>query len=178
MMKHFVIYFYMVQKSLANVLVLEDDAEFIHGDWATRDSIWQKIIRDLPASYDLLFLSGFGAHKRGNKVTNHIYLAQQSAVSSMYLISQKGARNMLRSLPMVAAIDFQMNCKFWLSIKCTTCPQLIFVFSRSDLATDAANWKGNTWMAQLPGFHGPRTVNIELYHTEPFMSNQLEPDNS
>ena len=62
--------------------------------------------------YDLLFLSGFGnMHNRGVKVTDHLYLAQQSRVVSVYLTSQKGARNMLRSLPMVSVIDFQMNCK-------------------------------------------------------------------
>ena len=113
-MKHFVIYFYMIQQSLDNVLVLEDDATFMQSDWTSKDSDWQNIIRDLPPSYDLVLLSAFGnMRKRGKKITNHLYLAQQSRVASMYLISQKGARNMLRSLPMVSVIDFQMNCKLW-----------------------------------------------------------------
>ena len=111
-MKHFVVYFYMVQKSLDNVLILEDDAEFMNSDWTSRNSIWQKIITNLPPSYDLLLLSGFGnKHMIGEKTTEHIYLAQESRTAAMYLTSQKGARNMLRSLPMVSVIDFQMNCK-------------------------------------------------------------------
>ena len=105
-MKHFVIYFYMIQQSLDNVLVLEDDAEFMQSDWTSKDSVWQKIIRDLPPSYDLVLLSAFGnMRKRGKKITDHLYIAQQSRVASMYLISQKGARNMLRSLPMVRYIS-------------------------------------------------------------------------
>ena len=101
----------MVHHSLDNVLVLEDDATFV-SDWTREDSVWQKIVRALPMTYDLLFLSGCcRIHKRGKKITDHLYLAQQSRVSSMYLISQKGARNMLRSLPMVSGIDWHMNCK-------------------------------------------------------------------
>ena len=65
---------------------------------------------DLPADYDILFLSGCcDMHNVGLNVTANLYLAQVSRVSSMYLISQKGARNMLRSFPLVAPIDFQMN---------------------------------------------------------------------
>jgi len=150
-MKHFTAYFYMVQQSLDNVLVLEDDAAFAQSDWTSKESVWQKILRDLPESYDLLLLSAFGNNRRrGEKITDHIYLAQQSRVASMYLISQKGARNMLRSLPMVSIIDFQMNY--------------------------AANHTGNKWMTKLPGFHGPRTIDIEIYHSEPPLSHQVEPD--
>ena len=47
-LKHIVIYFYMIQHSLENVLVLEDDAAFMHSDWVSKDSVWQKIMQDLP----------------------------------------------------------------------------------------------------------------------------------
>ena len=106
-MKHFVIYLYMIHKSLDNVLFLEDDAEFMQSDWTgNNDSDWQKIIEDLPPSYDLVLLSAFGnMRKRGKMITDQLYLAQQNRVASMYLISQKGARNMLRSLPMVRYIS-------------------------------------------------------------------------
>ena len=52
---------------------------------------------------------------------------------------------MLRSLPLVAPIDFQMNY--------------------------AAGWE-DKWLEKMPGFHGPRTIDVKLYHTEPYMSEQ------
>jgi len=154
-MKHFAAYFYMVQQSLDNVLILEDDAAFMHSGWTDRDSYWQKIIRELPPDYDLVFLSGFGAmHNQGKRITDHLYLAQQSRVASMYLTSQKGARNMLRSLPMVSIIDWHMN-----------------------YAASSKESKFGEWMTKMPPHYaGPRTVDMKLYHTEPFLSIQLEPD--
>lgn len=42
-----------------------------------------------------------------------------------------------------------------------------------------ANWKGNKWMKKMPpGFHGPRTVDMELYHTEPWLSYQNSTEGS
>jgi hypothetical protein len=43
------------------------------------------------------------------KFGTHLYLAQMSRVSSMYLVSQKGALNMLRTLPIVSPVDFIIN---------------------------------------------------------------------
>ena len=129
----------MVEKSLENVLILEDDAAFVYSDFTSHDSLWQHILANLPASYDMIFLSGFGRHNVGKKITDHIYLGQVSRVASMYMISQKGARNMLRSLPMVSIIDWHMNY---------------------------AVGKDNEWMKKMPaGFNGPRTVDMQLYHT-------------
>jgi GR25 family glycosyltransferase involved in LPS biosynthesis len=145
-LKHLAVYFYMVQHSLQNVLILEDDATFLQSDWKSPQSLWQHILKVLPADYDMLFLSGCcELHNIGTQISEHLYLAQSSRVSSMYLISQKGARNMLRSLPLVAPIDFQMNY--------------------------AAGWK-DQWLEKMPRFHGPRTIDIKLYHTEPYMSEQ------
>ena len=42
-----------------------------------------------------------GTFNRGTKITEHLIFGQRSRATDMYLISQKGARNMLRSLPMV-----------------------------------------------------------------------------
>ncbi|KAL7533180.1 hypothetical protein ACHAXR_009057 [Thalassiosira sp. AJA248-18] len=181
-LKHFSVYFYMVQQSLDNVLILEDDAAFAYSDWTSKNSVWQKILTDLPADYDIVFLSNYGRPRRGVKVTENLYLAQQSRVASAYLISQKGARNMLRSLPMVAIIDYQMNCKSCLNGICgartlySAMNRLIYFFLHTNLI-DAASWKGNKWIASLPpGFHGPQTVDIKLFHSEPALSYQTEPD--
>eukprot|EP00566_Odontella_aurita_P004671 CAMPEP_0113595116 /NCGR_PEP_ID=MMETSP0015_2-20120614/39467_1 /TAXON_ID=2838 /ORGANISM="Odontella" /LENGTH=786 /DNA_ID=CAMNT_0000502215 /DNA_START=238 /DNA_END=2593 /DNA_ORIENTATION=+ /assembly_acc=CAM_ASM_000160 len=133
--KHMAVYYYTIQHSLRNVLVLEDDATFLQPDWRSSDSLWQTILRDLPADYDAVFLSGCCGHNHGERITEHLYLAQSSRVSSMYMISQKGARNMLRSLPLVAPIDRHINY--------------------------AAGGHWNDWMngSKIPGgrFHGPRT---------------------
>lgn len=97
----------MIKQSLDNVLVLEDDAQFVHLDWTSEDSAYQELLRDLPPDYDILFLCGRpGAFNYGEKLTERLYLGQHSRQASMYLISQKGARNMLRSLPMVSCIPF------------------------------------------------------------------------
>ena len=78
----------MIQNSLDNVLILEDDAAFMYSDWTGFGSYWQSILRDLPASYDIIILSAFGnMHKKGEKITDHIYLAQQSRQASMYMVS-------------------------------------------------------------------------------------------
>lgn len=53
---------------------------------------------------------------------------------------------MLRSLPLVALIDFQMY---------------------------AAGWE-DKWLEEIPGFHGPRTIDVKLYHTEPYKSDQSD----
>jgi len=56
-MKHFAVYYYMVKHSLENVLILEDDAAFFHSDWAGENSLYQQIMKDLPADYDMIFFS-------------------------------------------------------------------------------------------------------------------------
>ena len=151
-LKHMAIYYHIVRNSFQNVLVLEDDAMFVHPDWRSNNSIWQKILRDLPHDYDVLFLSGCcDIHEVGTKVTEHLYFAQESRVSSMYMISQKGARNLLRSLPLVAPIDFHMNYA----------------------AMNMTKWHDLTGIER-----GPRTQNIKFYHTEPYLSEQIVPEGS
>ena len=148
-LKHFAIYYYMVEHSLQNVLVLEDDATFVHTDWTDSDSLWQHMLRNLPTDYDMLILSGCcGLHKMGIKITEHIYLSQASRVSSMYLISQKGARNMLRTLPLVGPIDFQMN----------------FAVGYQTLAIQTGRQ--------------PQTLGMKIFHSEPYLSEQILPEGS
>ena len=151
-LKHMAIYHHVIHNSLQNVLVLEDDATFVHTDWRSSNSTWQKIIRDLPHDYDVLFLSGCcDIHNVGTKVTENLYFAQASRVTSMYMISQKGARNLLRSLPLVAPIDFHMNFA----------------------AMPATEWHNLTGIER-----DPRTQNIKFFHTEPYLSEQILPEGS
>lgn len=109
-LKHMAVYNFMVEQNLTNVLVLEDDATFLTSDWRTDSSLWKSILRDLPVDYDMVMLSGFDNwHRHGNKVGKYLYLAQTSRVSSMYLVSQKGALNMLHTLPIVGPLDWIIN---------------------------------------------------------------------
>lgn len=109
-LKHMAVYQFIAERGLNNSLVLEDDATFRQSDWLSPSSQWQLILKYLPSDYDLVMLSSYAnLHKRGKQVSEHLYLAQQSRVSSMYLVSRKGALNMLRTLPIVGPIDFQIN---------------------------------------------------------------------
>jgi GR25 family glycosyltransferase involved in LPS biosynthesis len=109
-LKHMAVYNFMVEQNMSNVLVLEDDATFLTHDWLKNSSTWKHILRELPENYDMVMLSGFNNMSRyGKKISDHLYLTQTSRVSSMYLVSQKGARNMLRTLPIVGPVDFIIN---------------------------------------------------------------------
>jgi GR25 family glycosyltransferase involved in LPS biosynthesis len=109
-LKHMAVFHFIATRGLTNVLVLEDDATFLQSDWLSTQSQWQLLLKYLPLDYDLVMLSSFANfHRRGIQVSKHLYLAQQSRVSSMYLVSRKGALNMLRTLPIVGPFDFQIN---------------------------------------------------------------------
>ena len=100
----------MVKQNLTNVLILEDDATLLTSNWSTDSSLWKFVLKDLPFTYDMVMLSSFGNLRRqGEKVGKNLFLAQASRVSRMYVLSRKGARNMLRTLPIVAPMDFQIN---------------------------------------------------------------------
>ena len=109
-MKHMAIFSFMLKRNLRNVLVLEDDARFYSSDWLSPSSQWQAILKELPVDYDMVMLSDFGGFsRRGRQIGKHLFLAQASRVSSMYLVSTKGAQNMLKTLPIVGPFDFQIN---------------------------------------------------------------------
>lgn len=109
-LKHMAILNFMVERNLTNVLVLEDDARFFQVDWRSPSSQWQTLLQELPPDYDLVMLSAYdGWAKRGLQIRKHLWLAQQGRVSSAYLVSRKGALNMLRTLPIVAPFDVQID---------------------------------------------------------------------
>ncbi len=109
-MKHFLIFYHIVKMGLQNVIVMEDDAVLFNKDFLSPESEWQIIFRDLPEDYDIVMMSKFFEYRhQGAAAGPHLVLAQQSEVTSMYLVSNKGARNMLRTLPLVGPIDFQIN---------------------------------------------------------------------
>lgn len=109
-LKHMAVFNFILTNNLRNALILEDDARFLQLDWLSESSQWQTILRELPVNYDLVMLSAFeNLARQGKQVGKHLFLAQSSRVSSMYLVSQKGAHNMLRTLPIIGPFDFQIN---------------------------------------------------------------------
>jgi len=109
-LKHMAIFSFLDSKNMSNALILEDDARFFQSDWLTNSSQWQSVLKELPFDYDLVMLSAYGNFaRRGKKISENLFLSQQSRVSSMYLISRKGSLNMLRTLPIVGPFDFQIN---------------------------------------------------------------------
>jgi GR25 family glycosyltransferase involved in LPS biosynthesis len=109
-LKHMAVLHFVAERRLTHVLVLEDDARFLHPDWLSPSSQWRSMFKELPSDYDLVMLSSYGnLHRRGTQIGKHLYLAQQSRVSSMYLVSWKGALKMLQTLPIVGPFDFQIN---------------------------------------------------------------------
>jgi len=119
-LKHlFSAYALLRSSSWVNALILEDDATFVDegmgpsGTWHGEKGIFQTILRDLPVDYDIVMLSRYDYTDSQTvhlpRVGNHLILAQSSRVASAYLISRKGARNMLLSLPVIGPPDFQIN---------------------------------------------------------------------
>mmetsp|Transcript_26709 Transcript_26709/g.67390 ORF Transcript_26709/g.67390 Transcript_26709/m.67390 type:complete len:529 (+) Transcript_26709:204-1790(+) len=108
--KHMAAYYHMFRYGIQNAFIMEDDATVTVPDWYSNKSMWQVILRDLPADYDMVMLSPFSdTSKRGKRINQHLNLVQESRVAILYLVSQKGARNMLRTLPVIAPADFQIN---------------------------------------------------------------------
>ena len=117
-LKHlFAAYSLLRTPSGTSALILEDDATFdesgIRRSWTASDGVYQQILRDLPEDYDILMLSRFDpndeALKHKPRIGKHLVHAQASRVASAYLLSQKGALNLLRSLPIIGPMDFQID---------------------------------------------------------------------
>ena len=118
-LKHlFAAYAFLRHKAWNNAIILEDDATFeetVSGKsvWHDENGVFRTMLRDLPADYDIVMLSRYDPVDSLNtgkpRIGNHLVLAQQSRVASAYLISRKGATNLLRSLPVIGPPDFQIN---------------------------------------------------------------------
>lgn len=155
-LKHlFAAYSFLRTPYTTNALILEDDATFdesgIRKSWTVSDGVYQRILHDLPDDYDILMLSRYDhtdqALKHKPRIGKHLVHAQTSRVASAYLLSRKGALNLLRSLPIVGPMDFQINyaCLTEISAKKQGVP------------------------VPLSAFH-----DIKVFHSNPWMSDQLD----
>jgi len=140
-----------------NALILEDDATFIDNvmgkeTWFDEHGVFQTILRDLPADYDMVMLSRYDHTDIQTallpRTGRHLVLAQSSRVASAYLISRKGATNMLRSLPVVGPPDFQIN----------------YASMRPDVAQKLKV------PVPISSFH-----DVKVFHSVPWISDQMDP---
>jgi len=150
--KHMAIYYYMYRNRIRNALVLEDYAAFVKRSphwWLREDQQWQNILRDLPQAYDMVMLCQGASPNMSvsRKFGPNLVLAQESSTTGMYLVSLKGAINMLNSLPLVGPIDFHIN---YVAGKKP-------IHGRHNATPPPANVEG-----------------IQIFHADPFMSFQKD----
>lgn len=96
----------------SNSLVLEDDA-YLRVNFTGRLG---EIMRSVPSTYDVIMIGGcmnMHAWRRKYKdvelVTKHLYKKREARCAHAYVVSQKGVRHLLSSVPLTQAIDFQMT---------------------------------------------------------------------
>lgn len=112
---HFAAFYVAVAMNYSRILVVEDDADFDKTAWRV-GHYWSKVLEEIPKDFDLIHVGAGrgcgGGNKHGGwgvKYSTHFWLAQGSRCAHAYLVSQLGARNMIRSLPIVAEIDSHIN---------------------------------------------------------------------
>jgi tetratricopeptide (TPR) repeat protein len=104
--KHFSALQRIVSQNLSHGLLLEDDAVFTEGF----KDVFKKATDELPEDYDMLMLGTcWEQEKRGAQFSTHLWLAQAARCTHGILVSQRGARIMLDTLPIRSPMDWQIN---------------------------------------------------------------------
>jgi GR25 family glycosyltransferase involved in LPS biosynthesis len=97
-------------------LVLEDDIYFCRGFGKAVDAVWADLIAHPgPAAFDLLYLSYTEAGTRAitKRVSKHFFQPIRGLWQlSGYVLSQRGARRLLDSLPVRGPVDLWLNHQF------------------------------------------------------------------
>jgi tetratricopeptide (TPR) repeat protein len=104
--KHFSALHRIVSQNLDHALILEDDAVFTDEFKA----VFKAATAELPEDYDMLMLGTcWEQQKRGAQFSAHLWLAQAARCTHGMLVSQRGARIMLGTLPIRSPMDWQIN---------------------------------------------------------------------
>ena len=108
-LSHYFLWKKITDNKIPVSLVLEDDAIDMQADFIAKITEEMKY---LPKNWDV-FLLGFWMHtgKPGLKINSHIYKVQEFAFTHSYIISLRGARKLLRILPINMPIDSWMSSK-------------------------------------------------------------------
>lgn len=74
--------------------VLEDDTKFIE----RHDDLYSRILAEVPEDYDIIYLAGCSQRRVRCQVTDLLYAPFEMACTDNYLISKKGAQNLLAKI--------------------------------------------------------------------------------
>jgi GR25 family glycosyltransferase involved in LPS biosynthesis len=109
--KHHSALYDMYRMGYHHALVLEDDA-------LLRTNFRQhlaEVMKEVPSTYDVIMIGGcmkmFAYRRKFNteQLSKHVYRKREARCAHAFVVSQKGARQLLSSLPFMDAIDFQMT---------------------------------------------------------------------
>jgi GR25 family glycosyltransferase involved in LPS biosynthesis len=101
----------MYRQNYSVALVLEDDA-LLRVGFVRRLA---EVMSDVPRPFDIVMVGGcMNMHAWRRKfnatmITKHVYRKQEARCAHAFVVSQRGARRLLSSLPLSQAIDFQMT---------------------------------------------------------------------
>lgn len=99
------------RRNYSRVLVLEDDA-LLRANFVRRLG---EVVRGAPSDFDVLMVGGclrmFAYRRRYNTVmhSKHHYARREARCAHAFVVSQRGVREILASLPLTQAIDFQLT---------------------------------------------------------------------
>ncbi|CUG84181.1 glycosyltransferase family 25, putative [Bodo saltans] len=109
--KHHSALYDMYRMGYKHALVLEDDA-LLRTNFRRRLA---EVMAEVPSSYDVIMIGGcmkmFAYRRKFNttQLSKHVYRKREARCAHAFVVSQKGARRLLSSLPFMDAIDFQMT---------------------------------------------------------------------
>jgi hypothetical protein len=114
-MKHLAAFFAIQKNNYTRALVLEDDVQEDGKLPTTLVALLNEAIGLLPPNFDLLFVGGclgIRCSPSAQRITGKglsLCKAERSRCGDAYIISLQGAAKLIRSLPIRAPIDWQMN---------------------------------------------------------------------
>eukprot|EP00927_Polykrikos_kofoidii_P040537 TRINITY_DN34633_c0_g1_i1.p1 TRINITY_DN34633_c0_g1~~TRINITY_DN34633_c0_g1_i1.p1 ORF type:complete len:586 (+),score=73.97 TRINITY_DN34633_c0_g1_i1:38-1795(+) len=106
--KHIAAALWLVRSGCPHALVLEDDAWFSQHFAADLRELLSEVQK---LDWDIIAVGTCYHHRTpfGRQVLPHIWMTQIMPCAHAYLLSQKGARAFLRTLPLQLPIDLQLN---------------------------------------------------------------------
>jgi len=106
--KHLAAAAWLLESDWPHVLVLEDDAWFSQHLAADLSALTAEL---QPLSWDVVAIGTCYHHRTpfGRHVLPHLWLAQTMPCAHAYLLSPRGARAILRTLPLELPIDLQIS---------------------------------------------------------------------
>ena len=102
-LSHYYLWKKIVDEKIPITMILEDDCDKLYPNF---ENIILKLIKIVPKDWDI-FLIGYWLHKGndGEKINEYIYKVKNFALTHCYIITYKGAKKLLNSLPINMPVD-------------------------------------------------------------------------